>query len=229
VQLLVYSTTILKRFGIQKLDLLVSFYIFCIVVTELMGAKSFPLAHVGGFHLNASIAIFFFPFVYLINDIIIEVFGKDKAKSIVRSSWIMVALLFVFTMFATALPPSTRFMPKEAAFDVIFSQSARISAASLTAILIADLLDIYVFSYLRKKLGKKSLWLRSNASNIIAQFVDTTTFMVLAFYAVDKSLGDNAAFLVSIILPYWGVKCAMSIIETPLVYLGVRWLKSDPV
>ena len=51
--------------------------------------------------------------------------------------------------------------------------------------------------------------------------------MFLAFYALDKGLGNNVSFLFSLILPYWLLKCTMSIIETPLVYAGVRWLKGD--
>ena len=78
-----------------------------------------------------------------------------------------------------------------------------------------------------EKLGKSKLWLRNNASNFIAQLIDTVVFMTLAFYALDKGFDDNASFLISLIIPYWLLKCSMSIIETPLVYLGVRWLKSE--
>ena len=90
----------------------------------------------------------------------------------------------------------------------------------------ADFLDVAIFAKLRKKLGKSKLWLRNNASNFIAQFIDTAVFMVLAFYALDKGFGSNITFLWSLILPYWLLKCFMSIIETPLVYLGVQWLKN---
>ena len=51
--------------------------------------------------------------------------------------------------------------------------------------------------------------------------------MFLAFYAFDKPFAGNITFLWSLILPYWLLKCFMSIIETPLVYIGVKWLKSE--
>src|SRR4029078_9143658 len=103
----------------------------------------------------------------------------------------------------------------------IFKQSIRISLASLTAFAFSDFLDVYLFSKIRERLGKKNLWLRNNASNIISQFVDTVVFMVLAFYALNLSATANISFLWSIILPYWLLKCFMSVIETPLVYIGV--------
>ena len=57
--------------------------------------------------------------------------------------------------------------------------------------------------------------------------MDTTIFMFLAFYAFNKPFSDNFGFLLSLILPYWFLKCFMSVIETPLVYLGVKWLKNE--
>jgi uncharacterized PurR-regulated membrane protein YhhQ (DUF165 family) len=51
--------------------------------------------------------------------------------------------------------------------------------------------------------------------------------MTLAFYALDKTPADNWTFLISLIIPYWLLKCSMSVIETPFVYLGVRWLKEE--
>ena len=212
---------------IQKMDLLVALYVFCIMVAETMGGKTFPVTKIGSFQLNASVAIFVIPILFSINDIIVEVFGAERARSVIRSGLLMIGLLFLFTLLAIALPPSTRFVASEGAYDVIFSQSARISFASLTAFALADFLDVILFVRIRKVLGKKSLWLRNNVSNFIAQFIDTFVFMTLAFYALNRPLGDNFNFLFGLILPYWLLKCFMSVIETPLVYLGVKWLQSD--
>ncbi len=212
---------------IEKLDLLVSVYTFCIVVSELMGGKTFPLAAIGSFKLNASVAIFLIPVVYSINDVITEVFGAKRARSLVRSGILMVAFVLFFTILATSLPPSARFLQTEKAYDVIFKTSARIAAASLTAFALADFLDVFIFAQIRERLGKKRLWFRNNLSNFISEFVDTVVFMSLAFYALDKSFESNTAFLISLILPYWLLKCFMSVIETPFVYLGVSWLRRD--
>lgn len=213
--------------SIYKLDLVIAVYVFCILVAETMGAKTFPLAAIGDFKLNASVAIFVLPIIFTINDVVTEVYGKERARSIVRSSLLVVFLVMVFSVLATALPPSARFASTEAAYDQIFHASARISAASLTAFAVAEFTDIFIFTRLRQKLGKKGLWLRNNLSNFISQFFDTTLFMTLAFYDFGRSFENNWGFLVSIILPYWLLKCAASVIETPLVYAGVKWLKKD--
>lgn len=210
---------------IEKFDLLVSLYIFCILAAELMGAKTFPLVNLFGYQLNASVAIFVLPLIFSVNDVITEVYGKERARSVIRSGLIMVFFVLLFSLLTTALPPSTRFAATEAAYDTIFGLSARIAAASLTAFAIAEFADVLIFVHIRKKFGKKALWFRNNMSNFISQFLDTTVFMFLAFYAFDRTFGANVAFLWSLILPYWLLKCSMSIIETPLVYLGVKWLR----
>jgi len=194
-----------------------------------MGAKTTPLFTIGNFHLTASVALLVVPLLFTINDVIIEVYGRERARGIVICGLIVITLLLGMSLLAIHLPPSRRFMADEAAYDVIFGKSVRIAGASLVAFTLAEFLDVWVFSKLREKLAGKALWLRNNLSNFSAQFIDTIVFMSLAFYTFEKPFGANTAFLVGLIIPYWLLKCFMSVIETPFVYLGVRWLRNDPL
>ena len=83
-------------FKIHKLDFLIALYMLCILTSNLMGAKTFPILNIGGYTLNSSVAIFLFPLIFTINDIVSEVFGKERAKSIIRSSLMMIVLLVLF-------------------------------------------------------------------------------------------------------------------------------------
>jgi len=107
----------------------------------------------------------------------------------------------------------------------VFGSSARIAAASLAAFVASEFLDVLVFAKLRARLHAHALWLRNNASNFVSQLADATVFLTLAFYALDQPFGSNVAFLTGIIIPYWFVRCLLSVIETPLVYIGVHWLR----
>lgn len=209
------------------MDFLISVYIFCIAVSELMGGKTFHLLTIGSYPLNASVALFVVPIVFSINDVITEVHGPERMRSIIRSGLLVVVLILLYSLLATNLPPSKRFMMSEKSYDAVFGLTARISAASLIAFAVADFTDVLIFVRIRKKLGKKALWFRNNVSNFVSQLIDSTVFIFLAFYAFDKGIGQNIPFLVSLIVPYWLLKSAMSIIETPFVYLGVRWLKDE--
>jgi len=217
----------MRNIHIKKFDLLVSVYIFCITASELMGAKTFPLVNISGYQLNASVAIFLLPLIFTINDIITEVYGKERTRSVVQSGLFIIFLIIGFSILSTNLAPSSRFQETERAYDTIFGLSIRIATSSLIAFMVAEFLDVFIFAAIRKRFGKKALWFRNNVSNFVAQFIDTFLFMTLAFYALDKSFGNNVLFLTSLILPYWLLKCTMSIIETPFMYLGVKWLKQD--
>jgi len=211
-------------FRIEKTDLFISLYIFCILVSELMGAKTFPIL-TSPMTLNASVAIFVLPLVYSLNDVFIEVLGIERARSIVRSGLVTVAMVLGFSLLATSLPPSGRFTATEPAYDRIFGLSARIAAASLIAFLVAEFTDLFVFRKIRVRMGAKALWVRSNVSNIVSHLLDTVIFMTLAFWVLNRSFTDNVVYLSSLILPYWLLKCSMSAITTPFVYAGVKWLK----
>jgi uncharacterized integral membrane protein (TIGR00697 family) len=217
----------LESFAIRRTDIIVGLYIFLIVASELFGAKTFPILNVGDFHLNASVAIFLLPFVFSLSDIMLEVHGRKRAKGLVYLGIGVIVLLMLFAALATALPPSSRFAPHEAGYDEIFNFGIRISFASLAAFAVSELLDVAIFARLREKMKNKALWLRNNLSNFIAFFVDSAVFLTLAFYAFDKTPGANFTFILGLLIPYWLLKCFMSIIETPLVYAGVKWLKKD--
>ncbi|HSD98187.1 MAG TPA: queuosine precursor transporter [Patescibacteria group bacterium] len=217
----------MKSLQIQRFDFLLALYIACIAISELMGAKTFPIATIGTFHLSASVAIFVVPLIYSVNDIITEVFGKDRARSVVRSGLFMVALFMLFSAFATWLPSTPRFAKINPAYVTVFALSVRIAASSLTAFAVGEFLDVLIFARLRQRFGSKKLWLRTNISNFVSQFLDTTLFMFLAFYSLNVPFLANVSFLFGLILPYWLLKCFMSVIETPLVYLGVTWLKKE--
>src|SRR5690242_9499714 len=110
-------------FKIEKLDFLISFYIICVALSELMGAKTFPVFTIGSFHLNATVSIFVLPLLYSINDIVIEVFGKERAQSIVRSSLLMIFFILIYSLLVTNLPASKRFLPTDHAYNTIFAIS----------------------------------------------------------------------------------------------------------
>ncbi|HYD35842.1 MAG TPA: queuosine precursor transporter [Vitreimonas sp.] len=201
----------------QKLDILLALYITAIMAAELLGSKVTTIMGV-----SASVGILALPITFTINDVVAEVAGKARARHFVRTGLMMLVVLLILTMIALVLPPAARFQASHPAYLQVFGKSMRIMIASLIAFFLSEMFDVYVYSKIREKLGKKHLWLRNNLSNFIGQFADTFVFMMLAFYRP-----GNFWFVISLIIPYWLLKCAFSIIETPFTYLGVAWLKNS--
>ena len=190
-----------------------------------MGSKTFPLFKIFNFNLTGSIGMFLMPWIFSINDIFTEIFGFKRTKNLAKISILMVFLLILLAAFAVVLPPSSRYAATNEAYKTIFSQSIRISIASLIAMAVSNFADIKLFWRLKQKLSKYGLWFRNNLSNILATFLDTVIFMALAFYNPGNDFINNFHFLSGLIIPYWLLKVFMSTLSTPFDYAGIKWLK----
>ncbi len=210
---------------IDKFDMMVALYVFGIMVAELMGAKTFPVATIGNFHLNASVAIFVMPLLFMSVDVIVEIYGRERARSLVRIGLLIVLLQILTAWLFTSLSPSKHYAPTSDAYNTIFGTSIRFGLASIAAFAASEFLDVAVFARLRQRMQGRALWLRNNVANFLSQFVDSTVFVALAFYAFNQSFSSNVSFLAGIIIPYYLVRCTMSIAETPLIYLAVGWFR----
>jgi uncharacterized PurR-regulated membrane protein YhhQ (DUF165 family) len=117
---------------------------------------------------------FSYPVAFLITDLANRSYGKIVARKIVYVGFI---IGIVFTLFF-----STNLA------DLI---SVRIAIGSGTAFMVAQLLDVQIFDYLRKK----KWFVAPLTSSLIGSTVDTFLFFSISFYAtgipwVTLSLGD---------------------------------------
>ena len=119
---------------------------------------------------------FSYPVAFLITDLANRSYGKIVARKIVYVGFI---IGIVFTLFF-----STNFA------DLI---SVRIAIGSGTAFMVAQLLDVQIFDYLRKR----KWFVAPLTSSLIGSTVDTFLFFSISFYStgipwVTLSLGDLA-------------------------------------
>lgn len=212
---------------IRPADLVVGLYIFGIMCAELMGAKTFVITQLGDYTLRASVAIFLMPLLFTLTDVVTEVRGRERARSMVFTGLCVIVLLIFYTVLATGLPPSARSLEGEAAYDSVFHDSIRMSIASIIAFASSAFLDIAIFAKLKQRMHRRALWLRNNVSNVISQFIDSAVFLIAAFYALEVGFGENFSFILGLLIPYWLLRCGMSLLTTPLVYAGVRLLRSE--
>ena len=68
------------------------------------------------------------------------------------------------------------------AFNTIFGQGLWIIIGSLVAFLIGQLVDVYVFHFLRSFTGSSKIWLRATGSTFVSQFIDSFVVLIIAFY-----------------------------------------------
>jgi queuosine precursor transporter len=201
----------------KKYDILLGIFVASLIAANLLGSKITTL-----FGISVSVGIFAYPITFLITDMVAEVMGKKKAQNIMVSGLVAQILVLILVAVSIALPANERF-ELATEYQAIFGVSIRIIVASLVAFGLSQLHDIWAFHKLKQKTAGKFLWLRNNLSTAVSQLFDTTLFMFIAFYQVTPRF--DFTFIVTLIIPYWLFKVGFALVDTPIVYAGVKWLR----
>lgn len=205
----------------KKLLLLNGIFIAALILGNVLGSKVTTL-----FGVVTSVGIFAYPITFLVTDIVEEVKGKETTKMFLLSGIVALVLSFVLVWVGIGLHPASFYEHNEA-YRTVFGNSMRVIVASLVAFSLGQLHDIWAFNFWKQKTKGKYLWLRNNLSTVVSQFIDTTIFMFIAFFMVTPEF--TIARIFSMIIPYWILKVAFAVVDTPLVYLGVKWFKGKSV
>ncbi len=201
-----------------KLLLALTLYVVSLFASNTLGLKIMPFLF--GTHL--SVAVFFFPFVFITTDVIGQVYGKKMAKNFVFAGFISIVLFMIYSVISIYAPWSEGGLWAKDAYNSMFGISLRMSIASLLAFVTASYQDVFSFFFFRDKLKCKYFWLRSNLSNLWSQAIDSLIFMFVAFLGI---YSIKTILLMS--LPWWIYKVLMGVLYTPLSYLGIHLLKEE--
>lgn len=199
----------------KRLVLALVIYVVSLLAANTLGLKIMPF--IFGTHL--SVSIFFFPFVFLMTDVIGQVYGRETAKLFVWAGFMSILVFMAFSALSLALPWSTAADWVREGYGSVFGISLRLSIASLAAFLIAEYQDVLSFFYFQNRLGVQAFWLRSTLSNLWSQLLDTAVFMFIAFLGVYP-----IKTIILMGLPWWLYKVLAGLAYTPLSYAGIRVL-----
>ncbi len=195
--------------------------IFCtlVVVSNMITLKLFKAPFFEGFALPAGLITY--PLSFIISDLVTEIFGERKAKLMVCLGLAMNFLALILIQFAILLPIY------DPVNQQIFSNAFELSTAtvlgSMTAYITAQLVDIKIFGWIKKRTKEKHLWLRNNASTLISQFIDSIIVDTIIFYF---GFGFSLEYVSQIIFISYAYKAFFSIANTPLFYLAVHAAKN---
>jgi len=176
----------------------------------------FGLAVTGGNALYAA--------VFLLTDLLSEHYGKKQALKAVGVGFAASVVFVVATQVLLAFTPNEADYTQDAMMT-LFSVTPRILVGSMLAYLIAQSLDVWLYTRIRAWTGEKWLWLRNNGSTLISQLVDTfiftavglTAFAWLPFEGVISPELFWPVFMATYI-----VKVLMTLLDTPFLYLSYK-------
>ena len=200
-----------------KRDIIYALYITFMVLVNTIGSKIISLAGV-----RVSVGIFFMPVLFVATDIVGEVYGEKEVKTFVNICLAMLVIMVAMTRLCIAIAPNENW-PYQNEYSIIFGSSLRMTCASLVSFAVSQKLDVVLFAFIRRLTGEKHLWIRNNVATIICQFLDTVLFEFIAFWHLTPTY--TFSFLFTLIIPYWLFKVLFALLDTPICYLGVRWLK----
>ncbi len=237
--------SILKDKPTRLFVVLSGFFVANAMVAEFMGVKIFSLEETFGFKpvsiqlfgdsysFNLTCGVLLWPVVFVMTDIINEYYGRKGVRFI---SWLAVILIgYGFLMLFAAMntiPNAWWITSKQTAgienmndaYNGIFGQGLGIIVASMTAFLIGQLIDVFVFRSIKKRTGEKHIWLRATGSTLVSQFIDSFVVLIIAFYFYPKWVPNQGSpwpvnQVIAIGIVNYIYKFTVAILLTPVIYL----------
>ena len=206
-----------NKFKDQLYLVLAGVFIASLVTCNLI-ANKFVTVDLGFKVFIVSAGILPYPFTFLVTDLISELYGQKKANLVVFAGFISSMFVLLFLWLGgqfNAIPDS---LVTDDTYNSVFRNAWRIIAASMTAYLFAQFVDVRIFHFWKRLTNGKHLWLRNNASTVVSQLLDTILVICILFVGVWSS--DQILFA---IIDGWTFKMLMALIDTPIIY-GIIYL-----
>jgi uncharacterized integral membrane protein (TIGR00697 family) len=199
---------------------LTAIFMTCFVVGDIIGGKIVSATFLG-ITFTTTVGMVPFPVTFLLTDLVNEFYGKRAARFITVLGFGMGVLSFTIIYVAAAVPfaaftrtPAWDGM-NEASFNNVFLGSLRMIAASLSAFLVAQFVDIGVFQSLKRVTSSRFLWLRATGSTVASQLIDSMVVTTAAFAGQRTS-----SEIFTMIYTGYGLKVLIALGLTPLIYLS---------
>jgi queuosine precursor transporter len=199
---------------------LTALFVTALVVGDLIGGKLMGVPLFGEVRF-LSVGFIPFPITFLLTDLLNEFYGKRAARTV---TWVGFGMA-VFTLLVLTVAVAAPWHPETlkpgwtgltpGIFDAVFASGRRILIASMTAYVVAQLIDIAVFHRLKSLTGGKFFWVRATGSTIASQLFDTIIIQSLVWSGsldLDK--------LTNLIITSWVGKVLIALLLTPLIYAG---------
>lgn len=166
---------------------------------------------------------FLFPLVYIVGDVLTEVYGFKAARRVIFVSFGM-AILAALTFWLVQISPAAPGWENQAAFESILGFVPRIVLASVSGFLVGQLLNAWVLAKIKQRTKEKKLWVRLIGSTAVGELADTIVFCTIAFYGIIT----GSEFINYVVVGYV-YKTLLEVVLLPITYRVVRHVKAREV
>ncbi len=198
----------------KYLPVITGLFVACLLISNTIEAKVFTV-----FGLTLTAGTIVFPLAYVFGDVLTEVYGYAASRKVIWTGFAALALMVAIYSVGVILPPAADW-PNQGAFETIFAQVPRISAASLVAYFTGEFVNSYIVAKMKIAAEGRHVARRFAVSTVFGQLIDTTVFTLLAFSFV---MPWPAVF--ALIGSMWLIKVIWELLALPVTIRLVAWLK----
>lgn len=197
------------------LVILAGVFVTCLLVANVIAGKLWAAP----FGVILTAGVFCFPVVYIIGDVVPEVYGLATARKVILLGFAcnLLAVIFFLLTLAAAYPP---FWTGQDAFQTVLGFTPRLLVASFAGYLIGTNANAWTLVRVKRLTNSRWLWMRTISSTIVGEALDSLVFIVVAF---GLSMPWNV--ITGMVVAQATFKILYEVIATPLTYWVVARVK----
>lgn len=148
-----------------------------LIISNIIAGKTFEF-----FYFTLPCGVIIFPIIYIVNDILAECYGYQKARRVILLGFFM-NLIAVICYNITILLPAPSFFESSDAFGIVLGSTLRLLIASFAAYIVGSILNAKIMVYLKSK-SEEKLFFRCIFSTLLGEGCDALIFITIGFWGL---------------------------------------------
>lgn len=210
------------RKGYRYFDLVMAIFVAVLLISNVASAAK--IVNLGLPVLTFDAGTLLFPISYIFGDVLVEVYGYRRSRRVIWVGFGCAVLLSLTLAVVRWLPGDAQWVTEVGpdAFDGVLGTlaSGRIILGSLVAYFAGEFSNAYIMARMKVRTQGRWLWVRTIASTVVGELVDTMLFVCIAFLGI-----WSLDLVIKIIISNYLFKTGFEALVTPLTYLVINNLK----
>lgn len=202
-----------KPSQIELYPIITAAFCVCLIISNLLASKTFSF-----YSIILPCAVVIFPIVYIVGDVLTEIYGFKLAKRTILLGFVLNLLAVIAYQIAIFLPGTDITMSN--AFNLVLSNTPRLLIASFISYLVGSFVNAYLMKVLKERYTDY-LFARCSISTLFGECLDAIIFISLAFAG---SLPNEV--ILTMIVCQGAFKIIYEIIIYPVTRYMINWMKS---
>ena len=195
-------------------EMLAGLFVMTLIVSNIASIK---VVAIGPLVFDAGTILF--PLSYIVGDIVTEVYGYRKMRSLLYVG-VVSLILTMMTFWVVQILPASPDWPNQVAYESILGVVWRIVLASVTALFLGEIMNAYVMARMKVRSKGKNLWVRMISSSVVSSAIDTVVFSTVAFLGT-MPFDALAQLMITVFL----IKITTEVIVSPLTIKIINIVK----